>query len=231
MNTNEIQWTRPLAGALILSLAGVAGTARAMEDDAVFQTTRIEVDAGRRNSKDAAAWRADGWIGTDYNRFAWRTEGLRRDGRLDDAEVQALYSRYVAPFWDLQLGLRRELKPETRNFGVIGIRGVAPYAFDIDLAGFVRSDGQLFARTRVEYDLLLTNRLIAKPFVGIDWAARSLPAEGIKAGATSSEWGLNLRYEITRAVSPYLEVGRQWQREAGGSTSVNSVRIGLRLVL
>jgi len=202
-----------------------------MEDDAVFQTTRIEVDAGRRNSKDAAAWRADGWIGTDYNRFAWRTEGLRRDGRLDDAEVQALYSRYVAPFWDLQLGLRRELKPETRNFGVIGIRGVAPYAFDIDLAGFVRSDGRLFARTRVEYDLLLTNRLIAKPFVGIDWAARSLPAEGIKAGATSSEWGLNLRYEITRAVSPYLEVGRQWQREAGGSTSVNSVRIGLRLVL
>jgi len=187
MNTNEIQWTRPLAGALILSLAGVAGTARAMEDDAVFQTTRIEVDAGRRNSKDAAAWRADGWIGTDYNRFAWRTEGLRRDGRLHDAEVQALYSRYVAPFWDLQLGLRRELKPETRNFGVIGIRGVAPYAFDIDLAGFVRSDGRLFARTRVEYDLLLTNRLIAKPFVGIDWAARSLPAAGIKAGATSSE--------------------------------------------
>jgi copper resistance protein B len=95
----------------------------------------------------------------------------------------------------------------------------------------VRSDGRLFARTRVEYDLLFTNRLIAKPFVGVDWAARSLPAEGIKAGATSSEWGLNLRYEITRAVAPYLEVSRQWQREASGSTSANSVRAGLRLVL
>ena len=231
MNTKRIQWVRPLAGALALSLAGVAGTARAMEDDAVFQTTRIEVDAGRSNSRDVAAWRAEGWIGTDYNRFAWRTEGSRRDGRLEDAEVQALYSRYVAPFWDLQVGLRRELKPEARNFGVIGIRGLAPYAFDVDLAGFVRSDGRLFARTRIEYDLLFTNRLIAKPFVGVDWAARSLPAEGIKAGATSSEWGLNLRYEITRAVAPYLEIGRQWQREAGGSTSVNSVRAGLRLVL
>lgn len=231
MNTKKIQWARPLAGALVLSLAGVAGTARAMADDAVFQTTRIEVDAGRSNSKDVAAWRADGWIGTDYNRFAWRTEGSRRDGRLEDAELQALYSRYVAPFWDLQMGLRRELKPQARNFGVLGIRGLAPYAYDVDLAAFVRSDGRVFTRTRVEYDLLFTNRLIAKPFVGVDWAARSLPAEGIKAGATSSEWGLNLRYEITRAVSPYLEVGRQWQREAGGSTSVNSVRAGLRLVL
>ncbi len=231
MNTNEFQWARPLAGALALSLVGVAGTARAMEDDAVFQTTRLEVDAGRSDSKAVAAWRADGWIGTDYKRFAWRTEGSRRDGRLEDAEVQALYSRYVAPFWDLHVGLRRELKPDARNFGVIGIRGLAPYAFDVDLAAFVRSDGRLFARTRVEYDLLFTNRLIAKPFVGVDWAARSLPAEGIKSGATSSEWGLNLRYEITRAVAPYLEVGRQWQREAGGSTSVNSVRAGLRLVL
>ena len=231
MNTKCIQRARPLAGALVLSLAGFAGSARAMEDDAVFQTTRIEVDAGRSNSKDVAAWRADGWIGTDYNRFAWRTEGSRRGGRLEDAEVQALYSRYVAPFWDLQVGLRREFKPEARNFGVIGIRGLAPYVFDVDLAGFVRSDGRLFARTRVEYDLLFTNRLIAKPFVGVDWAARSLPAEGIKAGATSSEWGLNLRYEITRAVSPYLEVSRQWQREASGSTSANSVRAGLRLVL
>jgi copper resistance protein B len=231
MNTKCIQRARPLAGALVLSLAGFAGSARAMEDDAVFQTTRIEVDGGRSESKDVAAWRADGWIGTDYNRFAWRTEGSRRDGRLEDAEVQALYSRYVAPFWDLQVGLRRELKPDARNFGVIGIRGLAPYAFDVDLAGFVRSDGRVFARTRVEYDLLFTNRLIAKPFVGVDWAARSLPAEGIKAGATSSEWGLNLRYEITRAVAPYLELGRQWQREAGGSTSVNSVRAGLRLML
>lgn len=231
MKTKRIQWARPLASALVLSLAGVAGTARAMEDDAVFQTTRIEVDAGRGNSKDVAAWRADGWIGTDDNRFAWRTEGSRRDGRIEDAEVQALYSRYVAPFWDLQMGLRRELKPEARNFGVFGIRGLAPYGYDVDLAVFVRSDGRVFARTRVEYDLLFTNRLIAKPFVGVDWAARSLPAEGIRAGATSVEWGLNLRYEITRAVSPYLEVGRQWKREASRRASGNSVRVGLRLVL
>jgi copper resistance protein B len=67
--------------------------------------------------------------------------------------------------------------------------------------------------------------------VGVDWAARSLPAEGIKAGATSSDWGLNLRYEITRVVSPYLEVGRRWQRDAGGSAGANAVRVGVRLVL
>ena len=51
MNTKRIQWARPLAGALALSLAGIAGTARAMEDDAVFQTTRIEVDAGPKRGQ------------------------------------------------------------------------------------------------------------------------------------------------------------------------------------
>ena len=211
--------------------AALAGPARAMEDDAVFQATRIEIDAGRADSKSIAAWRADGWIGTDYNRFAWRTEGTQRAGRLEDAEVQGLYSRYLAPFWDLQLGLRRELKPAARNYAVLGVRGLAPYAFDVDLAAFVRSDGRLFARTRVEYAMLFTNRLIAKPFAGIDWAARSAPSDGIKAGVTASEWGLNLRYEVTRAVAPYLEVGRQWQRGADGGTGANSVRAGLRLVL
>jgi copper resistance protein B len=216
---------------LAVALTAASGAAQAMEDNAIFQTTRIEIDAGRSDSKSIAAWRADGWIGTDYNRFAWRTEGTSRDGKLMDADVQALYSRYIAPFWDVQAGLRRELKPDARNFGVIGLRGLAPYAFDVDLAAFVRSDGKLFARTRFEYDLLFTNRLIGKPFVTADWAARSIPAEGVKAGATTTEWGLNLRYEITRAVAPYLEVSRQWQREDGSGKSANSVRLGLRLVL
>ncbi|MCR5882216.1 copper resistance protein B [Rhizobacter sp. J219] len=231
MNTKNIHPGRLLCLALASTLAGLAGPARAMEDDAIFQTTRIEVDAGRSDSKSIAAWRADGWIGTDYNRFAWRVEGTRSDGRLEDAEVQGLYSRYVAPFWDLQLGLRRELKPAARNYAVIGARGLAPYAFDVDVAAFVRSDGRLFARTRVEYDLLFTNRLIAKPFIGIDWAARSIPSDSIKAGATSSEWGVNLRYEITRAVAPYVEIGRHWQRGPDAGAGLNSVRGGLRLVL
>lgn len=231
MRTKNNPLDRLLGLTLAAALVSLAGPARAKEDDAIFQTTRIEVDAGRSDSKSVAAWRADGWIGTDYDRFAWRTEGVRRDGRLEDAEVQALYSRYVAPFWDLQFGLRRELKPRARNYGVIGVRGLAPYAFDVDLAAFVRSDGRLFARTRVEYDLLFTNRLIAKPFLGVDWAARSIPSDGIKAGATSSEWGVNLRYEITRAVAPYLEIGRQWRHGADGGVGANSVRAGLRLVL
>jgi copper resistance protein B len=208
---------------LAVALAAFAGSAHAMKDDPVFQTTRIELDAGRSDSKSVAAWRADGWIGTDYNHFAWRTEGSRRDGKLEDAEVQTLYSRYVAPFWDLQAGPPRELRPDACNLGVLGIRDLAPYAFDVDLAAFVRSDGRLFARTRVEYDLLFTNPLLGKPFVGADWAARSIPAEGIKASATSTEWGMNLRYKITR--------GRAIRRgQPGGAKSASSVRLGLCLV-
>lgn len=216
--------------AALLWMAVTAGAAHAMGTEDIYQATRIEIDAGQTDSRNAAGLRADGWIGSDENRFAWRAEATRRAGQLQDAEVQALYSRYIAPFWDLQAGLRHETQPQSRNYGVVGVRGLAPYAFDVDLQAFVRSDGKLFARTRVEYDLLFTNRLVARPFFFADWALSSVPADGIKAGATSSEWGVNLRYELSRAVAPYLELSRQWQHEPTGGASVNSARLGLRLI-
>lgn len=218
------------ATATLLWMTATTGAAHAMGTEDTYQATRIEIDAGQTDSRSAAGLRADGWIGTDENRFAWRAEAKRRAEQLQDAEVQALYSRYIAPFWDLQAGLRHESKPGSHDYGVIGLRGLAPYSFDVDLQAFVRGDGKLFARTRVEYDLLITNRLIARPFVFADWALSSVPADNIKGGVTSSEWGVNLRYELSRAVAPYLELSREWQHERGGGASVNSARLGLRLI-
>ncbi len=224
-NTTHILRLAALAIAAVLPAAGFAH-----DDNMIFSTTRIEIDAGRFDSLSSQTWRADGWIGHDYNRFAWRTQGARSGDRTTEADVQALYSRYLASFWDVQAGVRHEFKPDGRDYGVIALRGLAPYAFDVDVAAFVRTDGRWFARTRFEYDLLMTNRFIVRPFIAADWSLQSLADEGLRSGRTSSEVGVNFRYEIKRSFAPYIEVSHQTHAALAEKESGTAMRAGLRLV-
>jgi uncharacterized protein involved in copper resistance len=41
-----------------------------------------------------------------------------------------------------------------------GSKDLAPYWFDIQLTGYLGTDGRLAARAKVSYDMLLSNRLI-----------------------------------------------------------------------
>jgi uncharacterized protein involved in copper resistance len=59
----------------------------------------------------------------------------RRRGRAktmsNSAEVQALYSRAIGPYFDLQAGVRYDVEPSpNRAYAVLGFEGVAPYWFE-----------------------------------------------------------------------------------------------------
>ena len=57
-------------------------------------------------------WDVGGWTGGDINRFWWKSEG---EGDFDggiEGEVQALYSRAVSPFWDVQAGVRQDFRED-----------------------------------------------------------------------------------------------------------------------
>ena len=66
--------------------------------------------------------------------------------------------------------------------------------------------GQTAARFEVEYELLLTNRLILQPLVELNAYGKDDPARGIGSGLSSAEAGLRLRYEFTRKFAPYVGV-------------------------
>lgn len=219
-----------LTGALLLSLPSVGWA----EGDPVYSYTRIELDTGKAGKQPGSqqTLKSEGWIGGDFNRFWWRAEAERSRGRTETSEVQALYSRYVAPFWDLQGGIRHDLRPSSENYAVIGLRGLAPYSFDVDLQAFVRSDGKLLARARFENDFLITNRLIARPFVYGQWSASNLGAK-VRSGLYRAEAGIQVRYEITRKVAPYIEVSRSFYPGAAAGSGLrptNEVRVGMRLI-
>lgn len=157
-----------------------------------------------------------GWWGTDRNRL-WVKSEIEYDfdgDRFEEAELQALWSRPVSRYFDIQAGVRRDFEPDpSRNYAVIGVQGLAPYWFEIDAAVFVSGHGDVTARIEAEYDLLLTQRLIAQPRTELNFAAQDVAALGLGSGLSTAELGLRLRYELRREFAPY--VGVNWVRSVG----------------
>ena len=175
----------------------------------------LEYQGGK--NLDQLRWDVVGWAGGDYNRLWFKTEG-QADTDKATAEFQLLYGRLIAPFWDLQAGIRHDRvygsgTADARTFAIIGVQGLAPYWFDVEPWIAISEDGDVSARVTVEYDLLLTQRLILQPRLEIDAAVQKVERFGIGSGINDIEAGLRLRYEIRRDFAPY--VGVNWKRLVG----------------
>lgn len=163
------------------------------------------------------AWGVKGWIGNDDHRLWLRSEGEREAGNLADADLEVLYGRPVARWWDVQAGVRRTFGPgPSRTAAALGVSGIAPGKFEIEATGCLDGDGRVSARAEAAYTLLLTNRLILEPRIEAGWQARDDRARGLGAGLSSLEGGLRLRYEIDRRFAPYVGIVRT---EAFGATA------------
>ena len=156
------------------------------------------------------AWEMQAWLGTDLNRLWLRSEGERVDGRTESADLEVLYGRSVARWWDVVAGVRHDFNPGgSQDFAAIGVMGLAPYMFEVQATAYIGQSGQTAARIEVEYEMLLTNRLILQPVVEVDFYGRNDERRGIGSGLSTAEAGLRLRYEITRQFAPYVGIVRE----------------------
>ncbi len=183
----------------------------------LFHAFRLETDYGAGTEGPVASWDFDGWIGGDYNKLWLKAEGENTDGKTEQAEFWALYSRNVSTFWDFQAGIRHDIRPESTTYLVLGTEGLAPYFLDIEAHLFVSDEGDVSARMRGETDFLITQRLILQPYAEINLSAQDVPELGIGAGLTEGEIGLQTRYEITRKFAPYLDL--RYERKFGETSS------------
>ena len=180
---------------------------------------RLEVQA--QDARDGYAWDAEAWYGGDRDRVWLKSEGEGRFGEApEDAEVQLLWSRALDPWFNLQAGIRHDLRPDPeRTHLVLGIEGLAPYWFEVDGALFLSTKGEVTARLEAEYDQRITERLILQPRLELDLSAQHVPELGIGAGLSSAEAGLRLRYEIVPEFAPY--VGVSYRRAFGRTADVS----------
>lgn len=162
-----------------------------------------------------------GWMGGASQRLWLKADGAvtTEEGRGRN-ELQALYGRLIAPFWDLQAGLwvDADVGPDAaRAFGgaAVGLQGLAPGWFEFEPTVFVSTLGDVGARLTASYDLYLTQRLIFQPRLeGAAWL-RARPARGIGAGIGETEFALRVRHELRRELAPYI--GAVWERRFGES--------------
>lgn len=166
---------------------------------------------------------AEGWYGGDVNRFWFKVAGdastVESEGEF---EAQALFSRLISPWWDLQMGVRMDHAwgggGQTRPHLALGIQGLAPYWFEVESAAFLDMDGNVSAEVSAAYDVLLSQTLILEPEVEISLALQDVPEWGIGSGVHDLELGTRLRWEIKRELAPY--VGYVWSRSFGDTADL-----------
>jgi len=180
----------------------------------VFRGDRLEYQT--REGTNALFWDIESWLGKDYNKIFLKSEGawlFNRD-EVEEAQLELYWSRNISTFWDFQLGFRQDFKPEpTRTFAAFGFEGLVPYWFEAEITGYVSGDGDVSAKAELEYDLLLTQRLILQPRFETTVAVQEVNELGVGQGINYIELGLRLRYEIRRELAPY--VGVSWNRKLG----------------
>jgi copper resistance protein B len=209
------------AADLIWNPADMAASRAAMlEEHGGMTASRFLLDrleARIRDGRDGYAWDAEAWYGGDRDKLWLKSEGEAAFGeRLEGAEVQALWSRAVDPWFDLQLGLRQDFgSGPDRTHVVAGLQGLAPYWVEVDGAAFLSDEGEVTARIEAEYDLRITQRLILQPRAELGLSLQDMPDLRTGSGFTQGEAGLRLRYELRPEVAPY--VGAQYERALGGT--------------
>lgn len=177
-----------------------------------------------RKGGDGYRWDGEAWIGGDINRLTLKSEGEGTFGKpLDAAEVQALYSRALDPYWNLQAGVRYDFKPNpSRTYATVGIEGLAPYWFDVEGALFLSDKGDVLGRAEAWYDERVTQFFVLQPRVEANFAAQDVRRDGIGSGLTDLELGLRLRYEKSREFAPYI--GVSWERQFGDTARFTKAR-------
>ncbi|GAA0592481.1 hypothetical protein GCM10009416_33590 [Craurococcus roseus] len=166
------------------------------------------------------------FYGTDYHRvwFNTRVETNRDRGGLERAELQALYSRLVAYYWDVQAGVRHDFRIDpregtpARTYGMVALQGLAPGFFEVQLQAFFGEGGVALARAAASYDILITNRLVLQPEFEFNFSSGWDRDALIAPGLYRTEIGLRLRYEITREFAPYI--GYSFESLTGGATGL-----------
>jgi len=199
-----IKQTIAALAAIGMSAAAVAGTA---DDPLVYHVMIDKLEVRNTDEANPVVVDVNGWIGKDLHKFWFKTEVEYVDSETEEAEVQFLYSRAIAPFWDFQAGWRRDIRPEPeRDYLALGFKGLAPYLFEVDMGVFIGKSGQVGLRFDAEYEYMLTQKLVLSPEIEINAYSQDDEELGIGAGLSNMDLGLRMRYEIKRELAFYIGV-------------------------
>lgn len=229
---------KKLLFALVCLSISVNSMAGGRGDDPLLMKVMIDqFETRSTGGSDPLVIEAQGWIGKDLHKLWIKAEIEHVGGETEENELQFLYSRAIAPYWDFQIGLRHDDRPTPdRDWLAIGFQGLAPYFFEIDAALFIGEDGQTAVRLEAEYEMMITQKLVLAPEIEVNFHGKNDEAVGTGSGLSDMEIGLRLRYEIRREFAPYIGINwtkkygntADYAREEGEETSDAQFVVGFR---
>jgi len=188
-----------------------------MEDDPLITKLMLgKFEVGNLKGTNPIAWESSAWIGKDINKLYLKFDGERVNGKNQGTESQLLLSHAISAFWDVQGGIRHDTVPgASRDYATIGVQGVAPYFFETDASLSFGKNNQVKLNTSFEYEMMLTQKWVLSPELGLNIYAKDDEKMGVGSGLSDVEAGLRLRYEVAREFAPYI--GINWGKKFGGS--------------
>lgn len=181
-----------------------------MREDPLNKLVLLDRLEQRDAAGDPLAWDMDAWFGRTLTRVWVRSEGERLRGAAERNELTVAWGKGIARWWDVTAGARRDFAPaDPQTWAAFGIRGLAPYRFDVAATAFVGEAGRTAFRFESSYEILVTNRLILTPTLELDWHGRTDTTRAVGAGLGSAELGVRLRYEFRRQIAPYVGLTRE----------------------
>lgn len=202
--------------ALLINQTSYASSA----DDPIlskFMLNKLEIQD--TNGANPLVWEAEAWLGKDLNKLWIKSSGERVNGKTEKTETEFLYSKAIAPFWDMQLGIRHDtVENESRDYATVGIKGLAPYFFETDASLSFGNNGQTKLNASAEYEVMFSQKLILSPKIELNAYGKDDIAMGVGSGLSDIEAGLRLRYEIKREFAPYI--GVNWNKKFGTTADI-----------
>jgi copper resistance protein B len=205
----------PAMMVLAVVMTCVAAPVLAMDDQAAWWRFDGRVEKRLTSLAPATDWATSAWIGDDLTRLRLQSSGVIDDtGHIDNEggtrgiDNRFFYSRRISDFWDAKAGVQFTIfdRGVTRSGFMAGVEGLAPYGIHLDAVLGVSQTGVVSARLEATYDFLLSQKLIAQPFLEAMLASQDDPAIQLGSGLARWEVGLRLRYEIVREMAPFIGV-------------------------
>ncbi len=174
------------------------------------------------NSEKSREWEGSFYVGYDLDKLYVYSQGAATSEGLEWSQNEFVYSRAIAPFWDIQAGIAYDKNADaSKTWAELAIAGLAPYFFETRAALLLNSDGNVGLRLEAEYEALLTQKLILTPSLEADFYTKEDPELRIGSGLSNIEAGLRLRYEFVREFAPYI--GVTWEKTFGTTRDYNPV--------
>lgn len=172
-------------------------------------------------------------IGTDEHKVFIKMNVDKLESQDAEYDAKVLYSHMISDFWDAQIGgrYRNEViefesggdDTEEKVDAVIGLHGLAPYFFETEAYLYVGEDSYTAFSLETERDLLITQQLIAQPYLDLEIIFNDNSKYAEKSGLNNITVGIETRYEVTKKIMPYLNIAYEyakgddetaWQKES-----------------